>query len=41
MTTTLIVLLLTVAMFIWGRIRSDVVAMTALVTLMVAGILTP
>lgn len=41
MTTTLVVLLITVAMFIWGRIRSDVVAMTALVTLMVAGILTP
>lgn len=41
MTLTLIVLGLTVALFIWGRIRSDVVALSALAVLMVAGVLTP
>ena len=41
MTLTLIILILTVAMFIWGRVRSDVVALSALATLMVAGVLTP
>lgn len=41
MTTTLIVLAITIVMFIYGRIRSDVVALCALVVLMIAGILTP
>lgn len=41
MTVTLIVLILTVAFFVWGRIRSDVVAISALVALLCAGILTP
>ena len=41
MTVTLTVLALTVAMFVWGRIRSDVVALTALAVLLVSGILTP
>ena len=39
MTLTLIVLGLTVALFIWGRIRSDVVALSALAVLMVSGVL--
>lgn len=41
MTFTLIVLALTIAMFIWGRIRSDVVALSALVALILGGVLTP
>ena len=41
MTVTLTVLALTVAMFVWGRIRSDVVALTALAVLLVSGVLTP
>ena len=41
MTLTLIVLGLTVALFIWGRIRSDVVALSALAVLMVSGVLSP
>lgn len=41
MTTTLIVLAITIVMFIYGRIRSDIVALCALVVLMIAGILTP
>lgn len=41
MTTTLIVLALTIVMFIWGRLRSDVVALTALVVLILTGVLTP
>ena len=41
MTLTLIVLGLTVALFILGRIRSDVVALSALAVLMVAGVLSP
>lgn len=41
MTVTLIVLALTIAMFIWGRVRSDVVALSALVVLILAGVLTP
>ena len=40
MTITLIVLGLTIALFIWGRVRSDIVALSALVVLIVAGILT-
>ncbi len=41
MTITLIILVLTVAMFIWGRVRADIVALTALAALLVFGILTP
>ena len=41
MTITLIVLVITVAMFIWGRVRADIVALTALAALLVLGILTP
>lgn len=41
MTTTLILLVITVALFIWGRVRADIVALTALAALLVLGILTP
>lgn len=41
MTITLIVLCLTIVMFIWGKVRGDIVALLALAVLMVAGILTP
>lgn len=41
MTTTLIILIITVALFIWGRVRADIVALTALAALLVLGILTP
>lgn len=41
MLTTLIVLGITITMFIMGKIRSDIVALTALTTLIVSGILTP
>ncbi len=41
MTITLIILILTVAMFIWGKVRADIVALTALAALLVFGILTP
>ena len=41
MTVTLIILLLTVAGFVVGRPRADIVALTALMTLVVTGILTP
>lgn len=41
MTTTLVVLALTIVMFIWGRLRSDIVALSALVVLILAGVLTP
>lgn len=41
MTITLIILIVTVAMFIWGRVRADIVALTALAALLVSGILTP
>ena len=41
MTVTLIILDITVAMFIWGRVRADIVALTALAALLVLGILTP
>ena len=30
MTITLIILIITVAMFIWGKVRADIVALTAL-----------
>lgn len=41
MTTTLIILVITVALFFWGRVRADIVALTALAALLVLGILTP
>lgn len=41
MTTALIILVITVALFIWGRVRADIVALTALAALLVLGILTP
>ncbi len=41
MATTTIILLLTVGMFIWGKIRADITALTALTILLVCGILTP
>lgn len=41
MTVTLIILIITVAMFIWGRVRADIVALTTLAALLVFGILTP
>lgn len=41
MTTTLIILVITVALFIWGRVRADIVALTALAAFLVLGILTP
>ena len=41
MTITLIILIITVAMFIWGKLRADIVALTALAALLVFGILTP
>lgn len=41
MTTTLIILVITIALFIWGRVRADIVALTALAALLVLGILTP
>lgn len=41
MTTTLIILVITVALFIWGRVRADIVALTAMAALLVLGILTP
>lgn len=34
-------MIITVAMFIWGRVRADIVALTALAALLVFGILTP
>ena len=40
MTITLIILIITVAMFIWGKVRADIVALTALAALLVFGILT-
>ena len=41
MTITLIILIITVAMFIWGRVRADIVALSASAALLVLGILTP
>ena len=35
MTITLIILIITVAMFIWGKVRADIVALTALAALLV------
>ena len=41
MTITLIVLAATIIMFVSGRVRSDIVALSALTVLIVSGILTP
>ena len=41
MTVTLIILILTVAAFIWGKVRADIVALTSLAALLIFGILTP
>ncbi len=41
MQITLIVLALTIIMFVWGRVRSDIVALCSLTILMILGILTP
>ncbi len=41
MIITILVLLLSVAFFISGRVRSDIVALSALATLLLAGVLTP
>ncbi len=41
MTITLIILITTIILFLTGRIRADIVALCALTTLIIAGILTP
>lgn len=41
MTITLIILITTIILFVTGRIRVDIVALCALTTLIIAGILTP
>ena len=41
MIETIVILLLSVVFFISGKVRSDIVALCALVALMVLGILTP
>ncbi|MBQ8270029.1 MAG: SLC13 family permease [Bacteroidaceae bacterium] len=41
MIVTILVLFLSVALFISGRVRSDIVALSALATLLVSGVLTP
>ncbi len=41
MITTLIVLGLTIVMFVIGKVRSDIVALSALTILILSGILTP
>ena len=41
MTITLIIFFITAALFLWGKIRSDIVALLALLSLTVSGILTP
>ena len=41
MTATIIILAITVAMFIIGKVRSDIVALCALTAMIVLGILTP
>lgn len=40
MTITIIVLIITIAMFIWGRVRGDIVAVAALMVLTATGVLT-
>ncbi|MGN0233186.1 MAG: SLC13 family permease [Bacteroidaceae bacterium] len=41
MTITIVILTFTIVMFVWGRIRSDIVALTGLSVMLIAGILTP
>lgn len=41
MTITLVILFITAGLFLWGKLRSDVVALIALLGLTVSGILTP
>ena len=41
MSTVFIVLFITAALFVWGKIRSDIVALCSLVSLVLLGILTP
>lgn len=41
MTITLIILVVTAAFFVWGKIRSDIVALSSLLALVLTGILTP
>ena len=40
MTITILVLIVTIAMFIWARVRGDIVALSALMVLTATGILT-
>ena len=41
MTATLIILGLSVVFFVWGKVRSDIVALCALIALLIFHILTP
>lgn len=41
MTITLVILFITSALFLWGKLRSDLVALIALLALSISGILTP
>lgn len=41
MIVTLLILLVTAGLFLWGKLRSDVIALIALLSLTVSGILTP
>lgn len=41
MTTTVIILVATAALMVWGKIRSDIVALCSLLALVISGILTP
>lgn len=41
MATTIVILLITVIMFVSGKLRSDIVALCALTSLVLLGILTP
>lgn len=40
MTITLIVLVVTAALFVWGKVRSDIVALLSLIALVLSGVLT-
>lgn len=41
MTATLIVLVATASLMVWGKIRSDIVALCSLLALIITGVLTP
>src|SRR5690554_1965216 len=41
MITTLIILIVTAALFVWGKIRSDIVALCSLLALLLTDVLTP